>query len=280
MATPQQILSAVSAASSAGKVKRQQANTQGTRGAPGRGGAAARPVPKLGGVPGGQSRSNAGGVARKAPDGINSMSDDGRFQTAIGPGQSRTFPGFKPRMPVDPAGADLMAKLGGREPGPGVEPAAPGTPSAPLWKQIQDLGGQGTGSFAGNRELLAKLQAEKGMGPTVDPAGDASVSQAAPQGPQIGGVMPPPPPGADMATAPPSGGVAGSYLGFKPRSPLGGGGMQARPMPTTVSDGVTAQTTPGQIPNETPGAAGRPGGPDVAGRFRPPRAMPTYNPLR
>lgn len=259
MATPPEILAQVRQAK--GQIK--QPNMQGTRGGPARGGVAARPSSGGGTTAGsaGAGASISGGLtpeqrvkanANGEPPTINTMALKPKLMSpkvdrGFGPNPPR-FPGFKPRMPVD--------SINGREPGgPMVEPGGGGSMASPkpAWQQIQELGGQGTGTPAGNRALLAKLQAAGGAaGPAVEPGGDAAVSSVPPA---TGGVMPPPPPGADIG-----GPMAGGFPGFKQRLPGGMGGLQARPMPATIA--APAGAEPGapppdlQIPDESGGAPG------------------------
>lgn len=311
MATPQQLLQQAKGTISAPKRSAvrgpNQANMQGTRGAPGRGGAAARPgfgnvmradggTAQNGWTPqtGGQSPGSPGGA--KLPP-LQTLQAAGR--DSMQADQVRTFPGFKPRMPADPVlGADLISKLGGREPGgPGAPTLqgfpAPGAPK-PAWQQLREMGATGTGTAAGNRAKLAEMQAggamakpfPGGSGPIMAPGAapggaDAPVSGPAGMGPA--GPGGPPPPGADIggpADFGPPGMSSAGLPGFKPRMPLGGGSLSAVQLPGMLPDAV-AQAARGLDRGQVMDTAG-PGG-DVFGDIarvgagvgpRPPRQLP------
>ena len=269
MATPEQLLQQAKGSISAPKRSAvrgpNQANAQGTRGAPGRGGVASRP--------------GFGNVMRT--DGGTAQNGWTPQTGGQSPGGARTFPGFKPRMPADPVlGADLMSKLGGREPGGPGAPTLQGFPAPgaakPAWQQLREMGAQGTGTAAGNRAKLAELQAggamakpfPGGSGPIMAPGAapggaDAPVSGPAGMGAGPGG--PPPPPGADIggpADFGPPGMSSAGLPGFKPRMPLGGGSLSAVQLPGMLPDTV-AQAARGLDRGQVMDTAG-PGG-DVFG---------------
>lgn len=256
MATPSQLLSQAKGQISDYALRKpavRQPNTQGTRGTPGRGGVAARPVPKLSGSPGGQS-AGSGGVLGAA--GRDSMQAD----------LTRTFPGFKPKPPDGGGSAGStggLQTLSGREPAmtpdkPMVEPA-PAAPPKPAWQQLAERGIGGQGSAAANKAKLAELL---GGGP-AQAASDAAALDlpAASAGPR------PLPPGAEpggvgasvsggltpeqRASATPMPMPTASFPGFKPRP---GAGMTAG-----APGGLTARPMPGRIPTDGPQPAA-PGG--------------------
>lgn len=255
MATPQDLLMKAKGRMAGGT----QPNTGGSRGAPGRGGIAARPA-----VGGGlQARPSALGSAVSA--------------TGAGPG-----PGGPPRPGAEPALDGGMVS----KPYPGGPGAPP--PGKPAWQQLQEAGIGGQGSTAANKAKLAEMQLGGGPGGS-------------------GGIMAPDqmPGGApDMPVGSPAGGppTISSFPGFKPRpgaepalvggpAPFGGPRPQGRMPVDNVMDMDGPPTGPpggggggfGDIAAvAAPFAAGmnRPGGANVANRFQPPRAMPTYHPLR
>lgn len=188
-----------------------------------------------------------------APDGINTMSDDGKVQTAIGPGRGSmpAPPGMIPSLRdgasqlgapgvmTKPAvrgftGAAIGPHSGGGLP-PGMEPQQlkqmlPPAMQKPAWQQLQDMGIAGQGSAEANKAMLASKLAGQQLGspgspPPSAPMGAPDQAVAGPGGP--GGAPPGGPglpPGAEPG-GPPSPSAPGGAQVMPPSLP-GQQGMQ------------------------------------------------------
>lgn len=270
MATPQQLMAKAKSQLQGGS----QPNTGGSRGAPARGGVAARPAVG-GGLQGRPAR----------PSGAVSSTGAG---PGGAPGAAPPRPGAEPaltgrqmgiNLSRDAANSAALARTPDAARGAlGIQPAA-----KPAWQQLQEAGIGGQGSAAANKAKLALLGGgPEGSGgivaPDQMPGGAPDMPVGSPAGPPTINTFPgfKPRPGAEPALAGMMGGPRPQGRmpvdnimdldGPAPAGPSGGGGSAFGDIAATAA----------------PFAAGmnRPGGADLANRFRPPVSLPTYNPLR
>lgn len=240
MPTPQQLLTQAK-----GRIKQAAVspNSQGTRGAPGRGGVAARPKKQLDGQASGSYSGPAGPPSGPSPP------------QARDRGVSR-FPGFQPKPQSGASAGSPGGTQTFREPnltpgGPVVEPA-PTAPPKPAWQQLAERGIGGQGSARANKAKLAAL-----LGPPPAAPGPGGPEQAASDAAALGlpaapvGPRPLPPDAEPGRQAAALQGAMQAFPGFKPR-PGGFGGMApgapagltARPLPGVIPGGGPAPTAP------------------------------------
>lgn len=180
------------------------ANNQGTRGGPGRGGVASRPMPKQ--LP--------RRLLNRMPAGGGQPQLDATAGADLGGGMvGRNIGGVLTR-PRDMVGGAPVEPMGGVLPD-GRPGGMIGAPPKPAWQQIREMGGQGTGTPAGNRARLAEMLAARGGGAPPMPGGDGPAVQE--------GI-----PGADIGSA-----ISGLRQQLGRMGPLAGGagGLMARPLP-------------------------------------------------